>query len=88
MYSSEVLERFYFQYKTGVLPLGMSIETFCLQNKVLYNIFSKCYKDTRKKVVEVQVHGISLGQATLSKKTQDAGNSLVLHPEISKWRMP
>lgn len=41
MYSSEDLERFYFQYKTEALPLGMSIETFCLKNKVPYNIFSK-----------------------------------------------
>ncbi len=39
MYSSEDLERFYFQYKTEALPLGMSIETFCLKNKVPYNIF-------------------------------------------------
>ena len=38
MYSSEDLERFYFQYKTEALPLGMSIETFCLKNKVPYNI--------------------------------------------------
>ena len=43
MYSSEDLERFYFQYKTEALPLGMSIETFCLKNKVPYNIFSKWY---------------------------------------------
>ena len=68
MYSSEDLERFYFQYKTEALPLGMSIETFCLKNKVPYNIFSKWYKDTRKKVVEVQVDGIPSGQATSSVK--------------------
>ena len=58
MYSSEDLERFYFQYKTEALPLGISIESFCLKNKVPYNIFSKWYKDTRKKVVEVHVDGI------------------------------
>ena len=62
MYSSEDLERFYFQYKTEALPLGMSIETFCLKNKVPYNIFSKWYKDTRKKVVEVQVEVYRLCQ--------------------------
>ena len=59
MYSSEGLERFYFKYKTEALPLGMSIETFCLKNKVPYNIFTKWYKDTHKKVVEVQVDGLS-----------------------------
>lgn len=57
MYSSEDLERFYFQYKTEAVPKGMSIEQFCLNNKVPYNIFIKWYKDTRKKIVEVQVDG-------------------------------
>ena len=66
MYSSEDLERFYFQYKTEALPLEMSIETFCLKNKVPYNIFSKWYKDTRKKVVEVQVDGIPSAKETSS----------------------
>lgn len=36
----------------------MFIESFCLKNNVLYNIFSKWYKDTRRKVVEVQVDGV------------------------------
>ena len=40
MYSSEDLERFYFQYQTEALPHGESLQ-----------------KDTRKKVVEVQVDG-------------------------------
>lgn len=57
MYSSEDLERFYFQYQTEALPIGMSIEHFCLKNKVPYNIFNKWYKDTRKKIVEVHVDG-------------------------------
>lgn len=57
MYSSEDLERFYFQYQTEAMPSGMSIEQFCLKNKVPYNIFYKWYKDTRKKIVEVHVDG-------------------------------
>lgn len=57
MYSSEDLERFYFQYQTEAMPKGISIEQFCLKNKVPYNIFSKWYRDTRKKIVEVQVDG-------------------------------
>ena len=68
MYSSEDLERFYFQYKTEALPLGMSIEAFCLKNKVPYNIFSKWYKDTRKKIVEVQVDGIPSASDPLTVK--------------------
>ena len=58
MYSSEDLERFYFQYQTEAMPNGMSIEQFCLKNKVPYNIFYKWYRDTRKKIVEVKVDGL------------------------------
>ena len=57
MYSSEDLERFYFQYQTEALPHGESLQSFCVKNKVPYNIFQKWFKDTRKKVVEVQVDG-------------------------------
>ena len=57
MYSSEDLERFYFQYQTEALPHGESLQSFCVKNKVPYNIFQKWFKDTRKKVVQVQVDG-------------------------------
>lgn len=59
MYSSEVLERFYFQYQTETFSHGESLQSFCVRNKVPYNIFQKWYKDTRKKIVPVQVDGIS-----------------------------
>ena len=81
MYSSEDLERFYFQYKTEALPLGMSIETFCLKNKVPYNIFSKWYKDTRKKVVEVQLDGIHMVTETSSPKASEPSR---VSPHASK----
>ncbi len=58
MYSSEDLERFYFQYQTEAFPHGESLQSFCVKNKVPYNIFQKWYRDTRKKVVEVQVDGV------------------------------
>ena len=57
MYSSEDLERFYFQYQTEALPHGESLQSFCVRNKVPYNIFQKWFKDTRKKVIEVQING-------------------------------
>ena len=44
MYSSEELERFYFQYQTEALPHGESLQSFCVKNKVPYNIFQKWYK--------------------------------------------
>ena len=39
------------------MPHGESLQSFCVKNKVPYNIFQKWFKDTRKKVVEVQVDG-------------------------------
>lgn len=42
MYSSEALERFYFQYQTDALPYGESLLSFCV--KLSYNIFQKWYK--------------------------------------------
>lgn len=58
MYSSEDLERFYFQYQTEAMPKGILIEQFCSRNKLPYNIFYKWYKDTRNKIVEVKVKGL------------------------------
>ena len=49
MYSSEDLERFYFKYQTEALPHDQSLQSFCLSNKVPYNIFSKWYRDTHRK---------------------------------------
>ena len=57
MYSNEDLERFYFQYQTEALPSGESVQSFCKRNNVPYNIFSKWYKDTRKRIVEGSVEG-------------------------------
>ena len=57
MYSSENLERFYFLYQTEALPHGESVQSYCLKNKIPYNLFQKCYKDSHKRVVEVQVDG-------------------------------
>ena len=50
MYSSEDLERFYFQYQTEAKPNGTSIEQFCLRNKVPYNIFYKWYVSVQKRI--------------------------------------
>ena len=60
MYSSEDLERFYFQYQSEALPHGESLQSFCVKHKVPYTIFQKWYKDTRYKVVEVKVDGVPI----------------------------
>lgn len=40
------------------MSVGILIEQFCQKNKVSYNIFNKWYRDTRKRIVEVQVDGL------------------------------
>ena len=68
MYSSEDFERFYFQYQTEALPHGESLQSFCVRNKVPYNIFQKWFKDTRRKVVEVQVDGVPVGDNEINPR--------------------
>jgi len=50
------------------LPHGEFLQSFCVKNKVPYNIFQKWFKDTRKKVVEVQVDGAPV--ITYEEKTK------------------
>ena len=69
MYSSEDLERFYFQYQTEAMPKGISIEQFCSRNKVPYNIFYKWYKDTRNKIVEVKVDSLPASCQKIQRRT-------------------
>ena len=57
MYSREDFERLFIRYKSEAYPKGESIQTFCYRNNVPYNLFEKWYKDTRHKVVEVNVSG-------------------------------
>lgn len=63
MYSYDDFERLFVRYKLEGVPSGVSIEQFCLSNKVPYNLFSKWYKDTRKKLLPVQVLGAPCPEA-------------------------
>lgn len=55
MYSYNDFERLFVRYKLEGVPSGISIQQFCMSNKVPYNLFEKWYKDTRNKIVPVQV---------------------------------
>lgn len=57
MYSSEDFENFYVRYKAEGLPKGMSIQSWCMKNKVSWNLFDKWYRDTRHRIVPVDVEG-------------------------------
>ncbi len=55
MYTSTDFERLFIRYKAEAVPAGESIQSFCDRNKVPFNLFNKWYKDTRHKVVPIQV---------------------------------
>ena len=57
MYCNKDFERLFLRYKMEVLPRGESIRNFCFRNEVPYNLFDKCYKDTRHHLVPVEVTG-------------------------------
>ncbi len=57
MYSNEDFENFYVRYKAEALPKGVSIQSWCMKNKVSWNLFNKLYRDTRHRIVPVDVEG-------------------------------
>ena len=69
MYSYDDFDRLFLRYKLEGIPSGVSIEKFCMSNKVPYNLFSKWYKDTRKKIIPVQVLGAPSSEAEMSEST-------------------
>lgn len=71
MYGCEDLKKFHFQYDREALPHGESFQSFCVKKKVLYNIFQKWFKDTCKKVVEVQIDGVPADVYEEKTKTGD-----------------
>lgn len=72
MYSYNDFERLFLRYKLEGVPSGVSIEQFCLSNQVPYNLFPKWYKDTRKKIVPIQVLGAPSPEAEMQEISSPA----------------
>ena len=51
----------------------MFLQSFCSTHNVPYNLFHKWYKDTRKKIVEVQVDGVPSGPPSDSVPSSPSG---------------
>ena len=58
MYSSEDLEKFYFDYQTEWMSRGMSIQAYCSRNNVPYKVLDRWIRDIYKRVVPVQITGV------------------------------
>lgn len=55
------------RYKLDGIPASVSIEKFCMSNQVPYNLFAKWYKDTRKKIIPVQVLAVLSPEAEMQE---------------------
>lgn len=58
MYSNSDFEKVWFLYKTEGEPKGISINSFCINQGVPYNLFNDWFRKTHKKIVPVQIDGI------------------------------
>lgn len=58
MFSEKDFERLWFLYKTEGEPKGVSNNSFCISNNILYMAFYDWLKKTQKKIVPVEVEGI------------------------------
>ena len=74
MYRYNDFERLFLRYKLEGIPASISIEKFCMSNKVPYSLFSKWYKDTRKKIVPVQVLGAPSTEAEMPESPSQSRN--------------
>lgn len=84
MYSSEDFENFYVRYKAEALPKGISIQSWCMKNKVSWNLFNKWYRDTRHRIVAVDVEGRPMEEEILKKDSETLeSTSLRAEPETS-----
>lgn len=75
-YTAEDFERFFIRYKAEGMPSGVSLQKYCADNKVPYNLFLKWYKDTRHKVVPLEVTGLPA--------TEEATDAGVSEPQAGK----
>lgn len=57
MYSSEELEKFYYEYQTEWMPQGMLTQAYCSRNNVPYKLLYRWIRDIYKRVVPEQVTG-------------------------------
>lgn len=58
MYSSEDFEKMWFLYKLEVEFKNVFIESFCVQQGVLYELFNKWFSSRKKSTVSVAIIGI------------------------------
>lgn len=73
MYSNEDFENFYIRYKAEGLPRNITVKAWCIKNKVPWNLFDKWYRDTRHRIVPVDVEGHPAEEEILKRDLGELG---------------
>lgn len=85
VYTNDDFEQFYVRYKMEAVPEGISLQSYCSKSKVPYNLFMKWFKDTRHKVVQVQVDGIPNPESPSAETSSDIeSNPATVSPKPTK----
>lgn len=71
MYSSEDFEKLWFLYKLDGQSKNVSIESFCLQQGVSYQLFYKWFSSRKKLIVPVDVVGLSTDPLPVAEGNQE-----------------
>lgn len=64
-------ERHYLRYKAEGFPRGESMEGYCFRHGIPHNLFDKWYRDTRHRIVPVQVDGAPKASAKAKGETSE-----------------
>ena len=94
MCSSEDCEKLWFLFKLEGEPKGVSIEQFCIQQGVPYQVFNKWFRDRKKRIVPVEIIGredeTKLDEATKKEASKEAKvpkeKTCVLYVKFVFWQ--
>lgn len=66
MYQSRDFEQLWILYKTESESKGISINSFCMNQGVLYKQFYDWYRKIHKKIVPVQIEGLPTDESLVT----------------------
>ena len=83
MYSSEELEKFYFDYRTEWIPRGMTIQAYCSRNNVPYKLLERWIRGIYKRDVPAEVTGIPERPKEESPQQTESGQKTPCSGKVS-----
>lgn len=87
-YKNSDFERIYIRYKAEGFPRGESMESYCSRHNIPYNLFDKWFRDTRHKIVPVEVKGEPTEAASEAAVPSAAPQSVTSGPIAERAAQP